>query len=78
MIIKTKKTKVTGDNSQGEVMVQTAEENKPGLKLRKRVVESYETNIKPGIKNVAGKAKIGVKKAVKSASSDLKEMITRK
>ena len=69
---------MTGDNSQGEVMVQTAEENKPGLKLRKRVVESYETNIKPGIKNVAGKAKIGVKKAVKSASSDLKEMITRK
>jgi hypothetical protein len=27
---------------------------------------------------VAGKAKIGVKKAIKSASSDLKDMITKK
>lgn len=78
MIIKTKKTKIAGNNSQGEMMVQTAEENKPGLKLRKKVVESYETNIKPGIKNAAGKAKVEVKKAVKSAGSDLKEMITRK
>jgi hypothetical protein len=78
MIIKTKKTKIAGNNSQGEMMVQTAEENKPGLKLRKKVVESYETNIKPGIKNAASKAKVEVKKAVKSAGSDLKEMITRK
>lgn len=78
MIIKTKKTKIAGNNSQGEMMVQTAEENKPGLKLRKKVVESYETNIKPSIKNAAGEAKVVVKKAVKSAGSDLKEMITRK
>lgn len=78
MIIKTKKTKIAGNNSQGEMMVQTAEENKPGLKLRKKVVESYETNIKPGIKNAAGKAKVEVKKAIKSAGSDLKEMIARK
>ena len=78
MIIKTKKTKIAGNNSQGEMMVQTAEENKPGLKLRKKVVESYETNIKPGIKSAAGRARVEVKKAVKSAGSDLKEMITRK
>ena len=78
MIIKTKKTKIAGNNSQGEMMVQMTEENKPGLKLRKKVVESYETNIKPGIKNAAGKAKVEVKKAIKSAGSDLKEMIARK
>lgn len=78
MIIKTKKTKVAGNNGQEEMVVQTAEENKPGLKLRKKV-ESYEkTNIRPGIKNAAGKAKVEIKKAIKSAGSDLKEMITRK
>lgn len=66
MIIKTKKTKIAGNNSQGEMMVQTAEENKPGLKLRKKVVESYETNIKPSIK-----------KAVRGAAEDVRDVFKK-
>lgn len=66
MIIKTKKTRVAGNNSQGEMMVQTAEENKPGLKLRKKVVESYKTNIKPGLK-----------KAVRGAAEDVRDVFSK-
>ena len=66
MIIKTKKTKIAGDNSQGEMIEQTAESNKPGLKLRKKVVESYETSIKPGLK-----------KAVRGAAEDVKDVFKK-
>lgn len=63
MIIKTKTTK-TRD---GGISEQTISENKPGLKLRKKVINSYQTKVKPG-----------VKKAVFEAGSDFKEMITGK
>ena len=67
MIIKTKRTKVSGDNNNKEIKVQMAESNEPGFKLKKRVVESYRTKIKPGIT-----------KAVSESAQDLKEMVIRK
>lgn len=66
MIIKTKKTKIAGNNSQGEMIEQTAEEKKPGKNFKQKVVESYKTKIKPGIK-----------KAVSEASSDFKELVSK-
>ena len=66
MIIKTKRITSKGEDGKGEIKVQTAEENKPGLKIRKKVVESYKTNIKPGLK-----------KAVREAGEDLKEVFSK-
>lgn len=63
MIIKTKTLK----DKDGQTTVQETTEDKPGLKLRKKVINSYQTRVKPG-----------VKKAVLEAGSDFKEMITRK
>ena len=77
MIIKTKKTKIAGNNSQGEMMVQTAEENKPELKLRKKVVESVNTKIKPNLTQASKTVKTRVKKAVIEAGEDLKDVFKK-
>ena len=74
MIIKTNKTKIPG----GEIKTQTTEINKPGLKLRKKVVETVDTKIKPNLTQASKTVKTKMKKAVIEAGEDLKEMITRK
>lgn len=66
MIIKTKRITSKGDNEKEEVKVQTAEEKKPGKNFKQKVVESYKTKIKPGIKKV-----------VSEASSDFKELVSK-
>lgn len=74
MIIKTNKTKIP----RGEIKTQTTEINKPGLKLRKKVVETVDTKIKPNLTQASKTVKTKMKKAVIEAGEDLKEMITRK
>ena len=74
MIIKTNKTKIPG----GEIKTQTTEINKPGLKLRKKVVESVNTKIKPNLTQASKTVKTRVKKAVIEAGEDLKDVFKKR
>ena len=73
MIIKTNKTKIPG----GEIKTQTTEINKPGLKLRKKVVETVDTKIKPNLTQASKTVKTRVKKAVIEAGEDLKDVFKK-
>ena len=73
MIIKTNKTKTPG----GEIKTQTTEINKPGLKLRKKVVESVNTKIKPNLTQASKTVKTKMKKAVIEATDDLRDAFKR-
>jgi len=73
MIIKTNKTKTPG----GEIKTQTTEINKPGLKLKKKVVETVDTKIKPNLTKATKTVKTKMKKAVIEAGEDLKDVFKR-
>jgi hypothetical protein len=62
MIIRTKRVK----SEDGEAKVQTVSDEKPGYKLKRKVVESVRTKIKPG-----------VSKAVHESANDLKSLIIK-
>lgn len=66
MIIKTKRVKSGDNDSKEETKVQTVSDEKPGYKLKRKVVESVRTKIKPG-----------VSKAVHESANDLKSLIIK-
>lgn len=67
MIIRTKRVKSEEPNGESESMMEIKSSNKPGMKFKQKIVKSYNTKVKPGIKN-----------AVSEAKSDFQEMIFRK
>ena len=66
MIIRTKRVKSGDKDSKEETKVQTVSDEKPGYKLKRKVVESVRTKIKPG-----------VSKAVHESAEDFKNLIIK-
>lgn len=74
MIIRTKTTKT----KDGGMKEQIVSENKPGIKFRKKVTETYQTKVKPELKQTATEIKTKASKSIQEAARDLKDMIVRK